>query len=190
MRSYRILISKMISLHKLGNGLFSMLACACVDGVMKVYSLGRLTIAIKYYLLGNPINVWSSTVSIAVFGLVAAVYLLRWQRHYVDFTPAYLDHIHFAGIYPLLAWGLHYAPFFIMGRSFLINPTDVQSIIRPSLPSRIILCNPSGRIRDRPFHPQPFPRAKMGCVYCSLHRRHRNIHPLQRHLIWHGRQRK
>ena len=76
-----------------------------------------LTIAIKYYLLGNPINVWSSTLSIGIFGLVAAIYLLRWQRHYVDFTPAYLDHIHFAGIYPLIAWGLHYLPFFIMGRS-------------------------------------------------------------------------
>lgn len=75
-----------------------------------------LTLAIKYYLLGNPIVVWSSTASIGVFGIVAAIYLLRWQRHYIDFTPTYLDHIHFAGIYPLLGWGLHYLPFFIMGR--------------------------------------------------------------------------
>ena len=75
-----------------------------------------LTLVIKYYLLGNPIVVWSSTASIGVFGLVAVIYLLRWQRHYIDFSPAYLDHIHFAGIYPLLGWGLHYLPFFIMGR--------------------------------------------------------------------------
>lgn len=75
-----------------------------------------LTSAIKYYLLGNPIVVWSSTASIGVFCIVAAIYLLRWQRHYIDFTPAYLDHIHFAGIYPVLGWGLHYLPFFIMGR--------------------------------------------------------------------------
>jgi dolichyl-phosphate-mannose-protein mannosyltransferase len=67
-------------------------------------------------LLGNPINTWSSTASIVIFGIVAVIYLLRWQRHYVDFTPAYIDHIHFAGLYPLLAWGLHYVPFFIMGR--------------------------------------------------------------------------
>src|ERR1700724_2663770 len=72
--------------------------------------------AIKYYLLGNPIVVWSSTASIGIFGIVAAIYFLRWQRHYIDFTPAYLDHIHFAGVYPLLGWGLHYLPFFIMGR--------------------------------------------------------------------------
>ena len=94
-----------------------MLVSVCVDGMRKVQSLiVLLTVAIKYYLLGNPIVVWSSTASIGVFAIVAAIYLLRWQRHYIDFTPAYLDHIHFAGIYPLLGWGLHYLPFFIMGR--------------------------------------------------------------------------
>jgi hypothetical protein len=76
---------------------------------------------VKYYLLGNPINTWSSTASIVIFAIVAVIYLLRWQRHYVDFTPAYIDHIHFAGAYPLLAWGLHYIPFFIMGRYFAIK---------------------------------------------------------------------
>ena len=76
--------------------------------------------AIKYYLLGNPFNVWSSTLSIGIFGIVAAIYILRWQRHYIDFTPTYIDHIHYAGVYPLLAWGLHYIPFFIMGRYVLL----------------------------------------------------------------------
>jgi dolichyl-phosphate-mannose--protein O-mannosyl transferase len=78
-----------------------------------------LILAIKYFLLGNPYNVWSSTLSIVIFGLAAAIYLLRWQRHYIDFTPAYIDHVHYAGLYPLLAWGLHYVPFFIMGRYLL-----------------------------------------------------------------------
>jgi dolichyl-phosphate-mannose-protein mannosyltransferase len=81
-----------------------------------VFNVSVLISAIKYYLLGNPITVWSSTASIGIFGIVAAIYLLRWQRHYIDFTPAYLDHVHFAGIYPLIGWGLHYLPFFIMGR--------------------------------------------------------------------------
>jgi len=76
---------------------------------------------IKYFLLGNPITVWSSTASIGIFGILAVIYLLRWQRHYIDFTPAYLDHIHFAGIYPLLGWGLHYLPFFIMGRVLYVH---------------------------------------------------------------------
>jgi C-terminal four TMM region of protein-O-mannosyltransferase len=120
----------MISLLKHGNGLSSMLVFECVDGMIRVclYALHVLTVAVKYYLLGNPINVWSSTASIAVFGVVAFIYLLRWQRHYIDFTPAYLDHIHFAGVYPLLAWGLHYVPFFIMGRylGFISNPNVVS----------------------------------------------------------------
>src|SRR5271155_3166868 len=84
---------------------------------------------VKYYLLGNPINTWSSTASIVIFGIVAAIYLLRWQRHYIDFTPAYLDHIHFAGVYPLLAWGLHYVPFFIMGRYFPYQSSPNVSVL-------------------------------------------------------------
>jgi len=82
------------------------------------YMLSRnfLIVAVKYFLLGNPINVWGSTASIVIGVAVAFIYLLRWQRHYIDFTPVYLEHAHYAGIYPLLGWILHYLPFFIMGR--------------------------------------------------------------------------
>jgi len=86
------------------------------DDKSNISQIISLIPAVKYYLLGNPINVWSSTASIVVFGIFAFIYILRWQRHYIDFTPAYLDHVHFAGVYPLIAWGLHYVPFFIMGR--------------------------------------------------------------------------
>jgi dolichyl-phosphate-mannose-protein mannosyltransferase len=108
----------MISLRKHGNGRSSTLACVCADGMIRVNSFWdtSLILAVKYFLLGNPFNVWSSTAGIAVFAIVGLIYILRWQRHYVDFTPAYLDHIHYAGLYPLIGWGLHYAPFFIMGR--------------------------------------------------------------------------
>lgn len=64
-----------------------------------------------------------------IFGLVAAIYLLRWQRHYIDFTPAYIDHVHYAGLYPLLAWGLHYVPFFIMGRYVLLFASTKSSVL-------------------------------------------------------------
>ncbi len=118
MRLFLIQTNKMISLRKRGNGRFSTSDYVCVDGITKVTlrSKSLLISAIKYFLLGNPFNVWSSTASIGVFAIVAAIYILRWQRHYVDFTPAYIDHVHYAGLYPLLAWGLHYVPFFIMGR--------------------------------------------------------------------------
>ncbi|OLL26737.1 Dolichyl-phosphate-mannose--protein mannosyltransferase 2 [Neolecta irregularis DAH-3] len=77
--------------------------------------------AIKYYLLGNPIVYWASTVSLAIFVLMAAVYLVRWQRHYKDLTWAQIDHIHYSGFYPLLGWVLHYIPFFIMGRVLYVH---------------------------------------------------------------------
>ena len=86
------------------------------DNKSTLRSKSLLISAIKYFLLGNPFNVWSSTASVGVFVIVAAIYFLRWQRHFVDFTPAYIDHVHYAGLYPLLAWALHYLPFFIMGR--------------------------------------------------------------------------
>ena len=42
---------------------------------------------IKYYLLGNPVIVWGSTASVILCILITPVYLARWQRHYIDFTP-------------------------------------------------------------------------------------------------------
>ena len=114
----RIPINKTILPRKRGNGHFSMSDCECAVGTKKVnfFFDSRWSLAVKYYLLGNPINVWSSTLGIVLFIVSASVYLFRWQRHIVDFTPAYIDHIHYAGVYPVLGWALHYLPFFIMGR--------------------------------------------------------------------------
>ncbi|EAS37196.1 O-mannosyl transferase pmtA [Coccidioides immitis RS] len=71
---------------------------------------------VKYFLLGNPFVYWGSTASLAVFGLVVAWYLVRWQRGYTELSQADIDHIHYSGIYPLLGWVLHYLPFIIMAR--------------------------------------------------------------------------
>ncbi|KAK9449385.1 Dolichyl-phosphate-mannose-protein mannosyltransferase-domain-containing protein [Limtongia smithiae] len=72
---------------------------------------------IKYYLLGNPVVIWGSTVSIVLLVLMTFVYLCRWQRHYTDdLTPKQVDHYIYAGIYPALGWVLHYVPFQLMAR--------------------------------------------------------------------------
>ncbi|KAI9750802.1 MAG: hypothetical protein M4579_006303 [Chaenotheca gracillima] len=71
---------------------------------------------VKYFLLGNPLVYWGSTASIAVFGLLVGWYLIRWQRGYDDLKPHEIDQIHYAGLYPLLGWALHYAPFIAMAR--------------------------------------------------------------------------
>lgn len=71
---------------------------------------------VKYFLLGNPLVYWGSTASLLCFGLIFAWYLIRWQRGYVDLSPSEIDQFHYAGIYPLIGWVLHYLPFVVMAR--------------------------------------------------------------------------
>lgn len=71
---------------------------------------------VKYFLLGNPLVYWGSTASLGVVGLVAVWYILRWQRGFRELTQGDIDQIHYAGLYPLAGWFLHYLPFVIMAR--------------------------------------------------------------------------
>lgn len=71
---------------------------------------------VKYFLLGNPLVYWGSTLSLIVFGIVTAWYLVRWQRGYDELKPAEIDQIHYAGLYPVAGWFLHYLPFVAMAR--------------------------------------------------------------------------
>ncbi|KAK0385866.1 hypothetical protein NLU13_7043 [Sarocladium strictum] len=71
---------------------------------------------VKYFLLGNPFIYWGSTVSLGIIGLVVGWYLVRWQRGFKDLNSKEVDQIHYAGIYPVAGWFLHYLPFVIMAR--------------------------------------------------------------------------
>lgn len=42
--------------------------------------------------------------------------MIRWQRGYTDLKPTEIDQIHYAGIYPIIGWFLHYFPFVAMAR--------------------------------------------------------------------------
>ncbi|KAK9455982.1 Dolichyl-phosphate-mannose-protein mannosyltransferase-domain-containing protein [Dipodascopsis uninucleata] len=81
---------------------------------LRMCGWGRDTV--KYYLLGNPINVWGSTASIALFFIISFVYLCRYQRTYEDFTSTEFSHYIYSGMYPALGWILHYVPFVLMAR--------------------------------------------------------------------------
>ncbi|KAL3234504.1 Dolichyl-phosphate-mannose--protein mannosyltransferase 2 [Nakaseomyces bracarensis] len=71
----------------------------------------------RYLLLGSPASVWPSTLSIVVIMLLIVYYLLKWQRQQQVFRTERDEEIFlYGGLYPLLGWGLHYAPFVIMGR--------------------------------------------------------------------------
>jgi dolichyl-phosphate-mannose-protein mannosyltransferase len=71
---------------------------------------------VKYFLLGNPLVYWGSTLSLGLVGLVVAWYTLRWQRGFKDLSSTEVDQIHYSGIYPIIGWFLHYLPFVIMAR--------------------------------------------------------------------------
>ncbi|KAI9782224.1 MAG: Protein O-mannosyltransferase 2 [Geoglossum umbratile] len=71
---------------------------------------------VKYFLLGNPIVYWGSTASLGVFGLLVIWYVIRWQRGYTELKPHDIDQIHYAGLYPIIGWFLHYVPFIAMAR--------------------------------------------------------------------------
>lgn len=72
---------------------------------------------IKYFLIGSPASTWPSTIAVLAFMVLVAVYLIRWQRQYSDLTnPEDINLFLMGGIYPLLAWGLHFVPFIIMSR--------------------------------------------------------------------------
>jgi dolichyl-phosphate-mannose-protein mannosyltransferase len=71
---------------------------------------------VKYFLLGNPFVYWGSTASLGIFALMVVWYAIRWQRGYDDLKPRDLDQIHYAGVYPVIGWFLHYLPFILMGR--------------------------------------------------------------------------
>ncbi|KAF2154557.1 glycosyltransferase family 39 protein [Myriangium duriaei CBS 260.36] len=71
---------------------------------------------VKYFLLGNPLVYWGGTASLGIFGAIVGWYLVRWQRGYTDLTMADIDFIHYAGIYPVIGWFLHYMPFIAMAR--------------------------------------------------------------------------
>lgn len=71
---------------------------------------------VKYFLLGNPFVYWASTVSLPLVALIVAWYVVRWQRGYDELKQADIDQIHYAGIYPVIGWFLHYLPFVAMAR--------------------------------------------------------------------------
>lgn len=71
---------------------------------------------VRYYLLGHPITTWGTSAGIIIFGITTLVYLARWQRGYVDFSPAQIEHYAVAGLIPAIGWFFHYLPFIIMAR--------------------------------------------------------------------------
>lgn len=71
----------------------------------------------RYFLLGLPFSTWPSTAAVVCFAALVIVLVLRWQRQFSDLAdPQDLNVFLVGGIFPMLAWGLHFTPFVIMSR--------------------------------------------------------------------------
>lgn len=77
--------------------------------------------ATKYYLIGNPVIWWGSTVSIFVYLFTLLFYLARMQRRHADLSPASFNQFVFVGKIGFIGWFLHFLPFTIMARVCYIH---------------------------------------------------------------------
>lgn len=75
----------------------------------------------KYYLIGNPVIWWGSSVAIIAYILTLLGYLARMQRRYADLSPADFHQFLFVGKIGFFGWFLHYLPFTIMARVCYIH---------------------------------------------------------------------
>ncbi|KXJ13379.1 protein O-mannosyl-transferase 2 isoform X2 [Exaiptasia diaphana] len=72
----------------------------------------------RVYLLGNPVIWWFIIAVLLYFAVVCSIFAVRTQRGYADSPQeqAHRKHVESICVWLLLAWALHYFPFYAMGR--------------------------------------------------------------------------
>ncbi|CDK26247.1 unnamed protein product [Kuraishia capsulata CBS 1993] len=71
---------------------------------------------VRYFMMGNPIVVWLSSASILVSVFIILKLALQWQRQILILNSHDLWVFTMGGVFPLLAWVLHFLPFVLMSR--------------------------------------------------------------------------
>ncbi|ONH69137.1 Dolichyl-phosphate-mannose--protein mannosyltransferase 6 [Cyberlindnera fabianii] len=71
---------------------------------------------IRYFLMGNVFNTWTSTAASLGFILLTVWYILKFQRQMLDWNYSTFITFLMQGFYPFTGWVLHYLPFIVMGR--------------------------------------------------------------------------
>jgi dolichyl-phosphate-mannose-protein mannosyltransferase len=102
---------------------------------------------IKFYLIGNPLIWWSSTISLACFVLMWAWYLVQNQRGKQSIeSDAYNQFVFVGGQVAGLGWLLHFMPFLMMSRVCYLHhylPTLYFAVIMLTHMLDHFLFNPS-----------------------------------------------
>lgn len=75
----------------------------------------------QVYLMGNAVTWWTVSSVIAVFFLYTAIQAIRWHTGSQIATDKNVYNFNFQAFSYILGWGLHYLPFFIMGRQLFLH---------------------------------------------------------------------
>ncbi|TIB67779.1 hypothetical protein E3Q24_04041 [Wallemia mellicola] len=70
----------------------------------------------KYYLIGNPVVWWTSSLALFVFVAISLYHTIRERRRVRDVTKNEIDYFTYVGMIAFGGWVFHYIPFLIMGR--------------------------------------------------------------------------
>ncbi|KAG0246102.1 hypothetical protein BGX31_004523 [Mortierella sp. GBA43] len=73
------------------------------------------------YLVGNWFTWYLSTGAVLLYVIVRALLFLRDKRGYQDNVADFREHYVLSGGFFFMAWGLHYLPFFLMGRQLFLH---------------------------------------------------------------------
>lgn len=75
----------------------------------------------QVYFLGNPVVWWSATASVIGFIIYVATTFVRWLANKELNTSSNVMHFNYQALTYFAGWGLHYLPFFIMGRQLFLH---------------------------------------------------------------------
>lgn len=75
----------------------------------------------QVYLIGNPLIWWMSSAAIGIYVAFKGLAVLRWQRGYDDYAVDNFRRFDFEVGVAVLAWALHYFPFFLMERQLFLH---------------------------------------------------------------------
>lgn len=75
----------------------------------------------QVYFLGNAVVWWSSSIVVVVFAIHTIFSLIRWQSGKKVATNKNVFNFNAQVFLYLAGWGLHYIPFFIMGRQLFLH---------------------------------------------------------------------
>lgn len=116
---------------------------------------------VKYYLIGHPLIWWGGTLSLLLAIFTFVVYVLRMQRHYVDFKAGEWDHFMYVCKIALVGWALEYGkPQRVFRFTLRLSDTSPHSAfpnygschLPPPLPTDVVVRRAHARPHDRPLY--------------------------------------